>query len=85
MYPQSCFEQKYENNLKKKSLKIVIFTAVKYCSILHGHLCVMKVHERSFQRYVHSKAWYVLGRVRPDNATSPCANVFLDEVLQSNQ
>ena len=24
-------------------MKITIFTAVKYCSILHGHVCVMKL------------------------------------------
>ena len=37
-----CFEQK----IKKKNthffyLKIIIFTSVKYCSKLHGHVCVM--------------------------------------------
>ena len=36
-----CFGQKYENSKKKIRLKIVIFTAVKYCSILHGHVFIM--------------------------------------------
>ena len=38
------FEQKYENTcvVKISQLKIVIFTAVKYCCILHGNVCVMK-------------------------------------------
>ena len=35
-----CFEQNYEND-KKNQLKINIFTAVKYCSILHGRVFVM--------------------------------------------
>ena len=35
-----CFEQKYENSQKIK-LKIVIFTAVKNCCILHGRVFVM--------------------------------------------
>ena len=29
------------NNIKKNHLKINIFTAVKYCCILHGRVCVM--------------------------------------------
>ena len=36
-----CFEQKYEKSKKKNQLKIVIFTAVKNCCILHGRLFIM--------------------------------------------
>ena len=32
--------------VKKNLLKIVIFTAVKYCCILHGPVCVMQ-HEHT--------------------------------------
>ena len=35
-----CFEQKYENS-KKIQLKIVIFTALKNCCILHGRVYIM--------------------------------------------
>ena len=35
-----CFVQKYESG-PKIQLKIIIFTAVKYCYILHGRVCVM--------------------------------------------
>ena len=35
------FEQKKMKIVKNIKLKTVIFTAVKYCSILHGHVCVM--------------------------------------------
>ena len=40
MYPQSMFLAKIRtyNNFH---LKIIVFTAVKYCSILHRHVCVM--------------------------------------------
>ena len=34
---------KNKNNIKIFHLKIIIFTAVKYCSILHGHVCVMVI------------------------------------------
>ena len=29
-------------NIKSFHLKLILFTAVKYHSILHGHVCVMK-------------------------------------------
>ena len=32
---------KNKKNNKKFHLKINIFTAVKYCCILHGHVCIM--------------------------------------------
>ena len=32
---------KNKKNIKKFHLKIIIFTALKYCNILHGHVCVM--------------------------------------------
>ena len=41
MYPQSVLSKNMKI-YKKKHLKIIIFTAVKYCSILHGHICVMR-------------------------------------------
>ena len=37
IYVLSKNKKKYQNF----HLKIIIFTAVKYCSILHGHVCVM--------------------------------------------
>ena len=36
-----CFEQN-KKNIKKNHPKINIFTAVKYCCILHGRVCVMQ-------------------------------------------
>ena len=42
MYPQSMFLAKMRKNIKKFHLKIIIFTYMKYCSILHGHVCVME-------------------------------------------
>ena len=38
-----CFEQKIRKNITIFHLKIIIFIAVKYCSILHGHVCVLTV------------------------------------------
>ena len=36
-------------NIKKKNhLKIIIFTAVKYCCILHRRVCVMYFNDRVF-------------------------------------
>ena len=40
-----CFEQKQEKYLKKNYLKINIFSAVKYCCILHGRVFVMKFQD----------------------------------------
>ena len=40
-YSLEPLEQKKKKNIKKFHLKIIIFTAVKYCCILHGHVCVM--------------------------------------------
>ena len=34
---------KNKKTIKNFHLKITIFTAVKYCSILHGHVCVMTI------------------------------------------
>ena len=36
-----CFRAKTEKNIIIFHLKINIFTAVKYCCILHGHVFVM--------------------------------------------
>ena len=41
VYPQSMFWAKKKKNDLKNYLKINIFTAVKYCCILHGRVCVM--------------------------------------------
>ena len=43
MYPQSMFLANDKKNIKKIHLKMNIFTAVKYCCILHGRVFVMKV------------------------------------------
>ena len=40
MYPQSMFEQKYENSPKNQP-KFVIFEAVKNRCMLHGRVFVM--------------------------------------------
>ena len=46
MYPQSMFWSKNKKNITIFHLKIIDFTAVKYCSILHGRVFVMIcVHE----------------------------------------
>ena len=36
-----CFEQKQENIIVFFILKIIIFTALKNCSILYRHVCIM--------------------------------------------
>ena len=41
MYPQYMFKSKNMKKVKKNQLKIVIFTAVKNCCILHGRVFVM--------------------------------------------
>ena len=41
MYPQSMFKSKNKNYIIIFHLNINIFTAVKYCCILHGRVCVM--------------------------------------------
>ena len=41
MYPQSMFRAKIRKNITIFHLKIIIFTAVKYHCILHGHVFVM--------------------------------------------
>ena len=43
MYAQSMFKSKKRFFLIIFHLKINIFTAVKYCCILHGRVCVMIV------------------------------------------
>ena len=45
-----CVEQKIRKNITIFHLNIVIFTAVKYYSILHGHVIVMcdRVHDVLF-------------------------------------
>ena len=40
-----CFEQKYEKIYQHFKLKINIFTAVKYGSILHRRVCIMQKNE----------------------------------------
>ena len=42
-----CFEQKLKKNITFFHLKINIFTAVKYCCILHGRVCVMETLHQS--------------------------------------
>ena len=44
MYPQSMFLAKIRKIFKKFHLKMNIFTAVKYCCILHGRVFVMLCH-----------------------------------------
>ena len=41
MYPKSMFEQN-KKNINNFHQKIIIFTAVKYHSILHRRVCVMR-------------------------------------------
>ena len=43
MYPQSMFKSKNKKNIKHFHLKIIIFRAVKYCSLLHRRIFVMVV------------------------------------------
>ena len=43
MYPQSMFFSKNMKNIEQFHLKMNIFTAVKYCCILHGRVCVMHI------------------------------------------
>ena len=45
VYPQSMFWAKMRKNIAFSYVKIISFTAVKYCNILHGHVCVMQTVE----------------------------------------
>ena len=61
MYPQSIFLSKNKKNITIFHLKIIIFTAVKYRSILHGHVGVMYrfscyVVQSQWQRFICSLA-----------------------------
>ena len=51
-----CFEQKYE---KKNPLKMNIFTAVKYCCILHGRVYVMSNLLFLVQR-IHCVCYFIM-------------------------
>ena len=44
-----CFRAK-KKNIIIFHLKINIFTAVKYCLILHGHVCVMYDSQVSYNK-----------------------------------
>ena len=46
MYPRSMFLSKNKKTNKKLHLKIIIFTAVKYCSILYRCVFVIKVSDQ---------------------------------------
>ena len=41
MYPQSMFEAKRKYQTHFFHLNIIVFTAMKNCSLLHRHVCVM--------------------------------------------
>ena len=58
MYPQSMFLAKIRKTITFFHLKIIDFTAVKYFSILHGHVCVMMQvsfhnHRKNVQSTLH--------------------------------
>ena len=44
MYPHIMFLAKIRKNITIFHLKIIVFTAVKNCSILHGHVFVMPLN-----------------------------------------
>ena len=46
-----CFEQK-KKNILIFYMKINIFTAVKYCCILHGRVCVMACSLQKIKEYI---------------------------------
>ena len=50
VYPRSMFWAKISKILHFFHLKITIFIAVKYCSILHGDVCVMHTHIEGLRR-----------------------------------
>ena len=50
-----CFEQK-KKNIKNFHLKIIIFTAVKNCSILHGRVFIMGFHSFEDSQACHPKS-----------------------------
>ena len=57
-----CFEQKGENIIIFH-LKIEIFTAVKYCCILHGCVCIMNCFSLQFGKSL----WYMRTPALPTN------------------
>ena len=52
MYPQSMFLSKNIKIVKNFQLKFPIFTAVKYCCILHGNVCVMMYLTLNVRRFI---------------------------------
>ena len=51
MFPQPMFLAKIRKIFKKNHLKMNIFTAVKYCCILHGRVCVMELINNLISTY----------------------------------
>ena len=56
--------------LKKNQLKIVIFTAVKNCRILHGHVFVMEL--RNYGRRNYYKEYYTIRQDKTKDMTNMC-------------
>ena len=71
-----CFRAK-KKNIIFFYLKIDIFTAVKYCYILHGRVCVMK---RGVKRCLNFKICFLFGLMPDVPLTNfqSCRDVFLD-------
>ena len=53
-------------------LKINIFTAVKYCCIFHGRVCVMSMHFSGFTRLCSLHWIILLIYVLTDQVTAYC-------------
>ena len=53
MYPQSMFLGQNKKNIKIFHLKIIIFTAVKICCILHGRVFVMMYSKEADHQCQH--------------------------------
>ena len=90
MYPQSSFRA-----IKKRiiifHLKINIFTAVKYCCILHGRVCVMFPYlvgtsypERMYKRH-QNKDCHQVSQEKPEITHKPLQAVHIDLKTNGNQ
>ena len=68
MYTQSMFWAKIRKNITVFHLKIIIFIAVKYCSILPGHVCVMLLHSKSHKKcHKNFENWFIIENLTPKN------------------
>ena len=72
-YPQSMFWAKIRKKSHFFHLKITILTAAKYCSILHGHVCVMawRITQNAMRWTYENEARLIIRKTCPYNEHPP--------------